>query len=886
MHLFPRQTAIYLAPWLMLAGLLGAWYWLAEALVPRVIAHAYAERSLPTLNRIIKDRTRPVEFYLQEWHQRRKGVFGAALAVAGTWTAGAMNLFLWLRRRSREQGRLRAKDLDWAILLLTLAAAAGLFFLLVWPLLTGHVYLYDDLGFLHLPLRSYYARSLQEGQIPTWCPGLFCGFDAHGEGQGGFFHPLKLFLYGLFPLVVAFNIDTVLAYPVAFAGMWLFLRRWRVAHGPAALGAFTFTLSAYLSLRLNHTNVIQILAHWPWLLWCIDILLQAPRPRQRVLAGAGVALLTASQLLLGYPPSVWYTGLAEAVYAISIGWGRGLPGKFLLFVGMKMLGVLLGAVQVLPTLATIALSQRAKLSLEGLATDSLIPWNFFQWISPFAFSERTVGPARPWEFAQYAGLWAPVALVWVLVERRLFRRYQRVLYWAGAMVVFGAIFALGQYGPVFYLLAPLPPWSFFRSWARYSVWIYGGLSVAVALAFQLLLRQSLRAPPREGPADRASPGAEQRSVGTGQDEALPFLGQTQRPVAKDASSGVSKGPAWRLRMPMGLLVLLSALLVLLARWKSVVNLDLPWATLLGLSFGPIGLLAVWWLFAHSANGKRWAFLGLTLFHLADLAWYDLSYWLTRCRFDRLENFLASIHLPPGVQDQRLWTEPGQEANVFLLTDLRSAGGWWGGLVPRQSLPYPATNALRIAGVACWKKSPLENSPWQPVPEPLPEIRLVAQAVVSSNPAQDLDRIDPARMALVDRPVVLETGPFGKAVVLDRQPGYFRIQTHSPTRQLLIVAETWHPRWTATVDGQPSEILRAYGDFMAVPVGPGTQQIILHWQPTSLRWGILATATGLVLLGLWIGLGCIQHPIDRMRRFCFTGANAAPRPAQQEPGPTP
>ncbi len=996
-----RQILLYLAPWLAAAVLWGLWYWLAESAVPRLIEQAYHQQSLPSLNRIIKDRTRPVEFYLEEWHERRQGLFGAGWAVMGAWAAGGVNLAQWLRSRRRRLGRLDARQMDRTILLLVLGAAAGVFFLLIYPLLAGHVYLYDDLGYLHLPLRSYYSRSLQEGRLPSWCPELFCGFDAHGEGQGGFFHPVKLLLYWLLPLEAAFNVDTVLAYPLAFGGMWFFLRRRGLGHGPSALGGMTYAFSAYVALRLNHTNVIQILAHLPWLLGCLDILLRSARAPQRRLAGAAIAAWTASQLLLGYPPSVWYSGLAELAYVLVIGWGRALPGKLLQFGAAKLLGLLLAAVQVLPTLAQIPLSQRAQLGLKGLAMDSLSAWNFFQWISPYAFTERAVGPARPWEFAQYAGLLAPSALGWLLVEmgRAMDRRRQRsacqtgsavrlrdrrLMVWAVLMVLLGAVFALGAYGPVFWLLAHWPPFSFFRSWARYSLWIFVGLSVGAAVAVQGLLRR----------ADRAS--------------------QTDPPSG--AVAGLARPTHWLLAT----LVLLSALPLGLARLDGLFLGGLPWASMAGLLFGPVAMAVVWWLLHRSAQGKASALVALVAFHLADLAWYDLSYWLTRCRFDRLDNFIASIDLPPQPEQEaegppstapgpqrletrpgtlqalapaetfssRVWTEPAQEANVFLLVGLRSAGGWWGGLVPRQTLPYPDVKALRVAGVAWWKKSPFDQTPWQPVPQPLPEIRLVPHAVVSQEPAKDLQRIDPAKTVLVDRPIenqdetsssgVIPKGALlpchsresgnpeasslfswgegglrgrpgegglrlvlpaqagiqkhplspprerldgaagrvwvpqvpagaemttrctqtslecrlrrndnslrgrpaswyapspgqptgwpslptegrgeGEAYILERRPGFFRIQTQTATRQFLVVAETWHPGWQAQMDGRPAEILRAYGDFMTVPVGAGEHEVILHWAPASLRWGLIVAGVGLAGLALWIATGLVS-----------------------------
>ena len=43
---------------------------------------------------------------------------------------------------------------------------------------------------------------------------------------------------------------------------------------------------------------------------------------------------------------------------------------------------------------------------------------------------------------------------------------------------------------------------------------------------------------------------------------------------------------------------------------------------------------------------------------------------------------------------------------------------------------------------------------------------------------------------------------------------------TPTRQLLVVSESYHPGWQAAVDGVPQPVLRVNGDFLGCVVGPG------------------------------------------------------------------
>ena len=76
-----------------------------------------------------------------------------------------------------------------------------------------------------------------------------------------------------------------------------------------------FTFCGFNLFHLPHVNAMAVVAQLPWLLWAIDVAVCDPRPRWRLVASAAIALLTASQFLLGYPQYVWFSLLVEAGYA-------------------------------------------------------------------------------------------------------------------------------------------------------------------------------------------------------------------------------------------------------------------------------------------------------------------------------------------------------------------------------------------------------------------------------------------------------------------------------------------------------------------------------------------------------------------------------------------
>ncbi len=85
-------------------------------------------------------------------------------------------------------------------------AALASFAALAAPFFWGRVYVADDLGEFHLPVRNFYAEQLRRGESFDWMPGLYGGFYVAAEGQLGAYHPLHLLAYRWLPLGAAFDL--------------------------------------------------------------------------------------------------------------------------------------------------------------------------------------------------------------------------------------------------------------------------------------------------------------------------------------------------------------------------------------------------------------------------------------------------------------------------------------------------------------------------------------------------------------------------------------------------------------------------------------------------------------------------------------------------------
>ena len=727
-------------------------------------------------------------------------------------------------------------------------AGSLLFAAMAVPFWAGRLYVADDLGAFHLPIRAHYAQQLARGQPFDWMPQLFCGFYLSGEGQLGGYHPLHWLLYRLLPLPTAFAWELLLSYPLMMVGMWLFLRR-LLNHSPAAAaGSLWFTFCSFNLAHFVHPNAVAIIAHIPWLLWSIDIVLVDARRRRVTAATAVMALLTGSQLALGYPQYVWFSWLIEAGYAgfvwythrfasrrecdqcltcaDCVGCHTATWPRLLL---AQVAGVMLGGVQLLPTLDAWLHSPRRTADADFAAWGSLHPLNLVQLVAPYLFTGRVAGDSTH-EFSLYLGVVPLTLIVWLLARRGQWRRFKPLVRAAGGLALLALLMAMGQYTPLYRCVARLPLAQTFRCPCRYVVLVQFAASVLAAIGFVLLLREHVR------PAEVRARGG----------RVLSLLMQC--------------GLLWRDFLPVWALLAVAGITAVAGlTWRHEPHI----ASVPLILTGPALFFAAAVLVVLAARGSRAALIGLILLAAGDQGCYGLSYAAFR-RTATFDQWRASAQTPPGRNRGRVlatllaWNQPGlRTGNQMTLAGWSRADGY-AGLEPSRRLDYHDLPALRVAGVRWVQRGPTTadilglkpyDQRWLQVPHPLPRVRLVSFAAASSSPSRDLRHVNPSRVALTDVPLTLTRSTPGKVTLVAERPGRLEIEVACPERQLLVVNESFHDGWRVAVNGQPRRVYRVDGDFMGCLAGPGKERLVWTFQPDSLAYGWLATYLGLALVPL-------------------------------------
>ena len=129
------------------------------------------------------------------------------------------------------------------------------------------------------------------------------------------------------------------------------------------------------------------------------------------------------------------------------------------------------------------------------------------------------------------------------------------------------------------------------------------------------------------------------------------------------------------------------------------------------------------------------------------------------------------------------------------------------------------------------------------PDALPRARIVHHAEQKSDREEILTAFslkisDPASTALMtsEPPILDQPTPSGdeSVEVVSYRLDEIHMKATAQSTGLVVVSEIWDPNWTATVDGQRTEVYQVDGLFRGIAVTPGTHEIVLRDQATVAR----------------------------------------------------
>ena len=497
----------------------------------------------------------------------------------------------------------RQRDLfAWSLL-----AAVILLALLATHFFAVGLYTAGVLDKIHLPAKTFPVEQPVHDESFDWTPDVYSDFCLTGEGQVGTYHPLHYVLYRYLPLRTALVWEYLCSYPLMLAGMYFLLRRRLRRQDAAMLGSLAFTLSSFNLLNFVHPNAVAAVAHIPWLLALIDIIMVDARRWKVATAQALLALLTGSQILLGCPQYVWFSLVAEASFTLFLVMTRRylprdgcetLPtccvcvgcwrNSSLRVVISKGIGLLVGAVQLLPALE--AFSQGTRGGGASAASATLHPINLIQLVAPYLPVNRVFG-GYTHELSLYVGAVPLMLALSVFVRRCDLGPMKRLAQGAAALAVAALLLALGSHCRFIAWPNSIPWLGWLQFSCRYMILFQFAVAVLAAIGFMVVTREA----------------RQQQKIR----RCLPILGRRLRAAA-----------LWRQFEILGATVLVSLAVAVAGLILRSNHQVAPVSYVLA---GPLLMAAAAALVIAAAQGSRGAMVGLILFMAADLGYYGLTW---------------------------------------------------------------------------------------------------------------------------------------------------------------------------------------------------------------------------------------------------------------------
>jgi|SRR5579862_835623 len=395
------------------------------------------------------------------------------------------------------------------------------------PSLAGHPVVPGDDLTQNLPLRELVGRELSHGHLPLFDPYIWSGTPLLAGWNAGAAYPLT-WLFAVLPASVAWPVNLIAVSAVAGVGCFAFLRASGLGVLASWLGGLTYAFAGGMAAQTQHIGLVAGMSWVPVALLALNRLTApatgagAVAPSRRVTGGpggpsasrgvgrragwtAGLAASVGLVILAGEPRAISDAAVVLVLYALwrlfrlwrvvhldrleaarraALRAGAGV-------VAGCVLGVGLGAVQLLPGLAAVTASQRGAASAYLFSAGSLpVRWLLLLGVPDLLGGSGSFG--QPVYFASYnltevTGYVGVLALVaaGALIGRALAPPRRGVPEWAIWYVVAaaGVLLALGNHVPFWHLLVRVPLFGGQRLQSR-SI-LATDLALAVLLAYWL-----------------------------------------------------------------------------------------------------------------------------------------------------------------------------------------------------------------------------------------------------------------------------------------------------------------------------------------------------------------------------------------------------------------
>ncbi|MGD9141186.1 MAG: YfhO family protein [bacterium] len=756
----------------------------------------------------------------------------------------------------------------------------------------------SDCTFSYLPRRVFATRMMRQGEIPLWNPHQFCGTPFLANYQSGVLYPVNLALYPVDPYQ-QMDIYLYVHFLVAAVFTYLLVRRLGASLGGALVSAVAFTFSGFMATRYGQPTFVSTAAYIPALIFLGEGLVTRPCLKRAGMLAAGVAMC----ILAGFPQLVFlavYCLVAYMILRVVLAREAASRSRVVVFALLAFsiaVAALISAFQLLPTYELSTYSYRKELPYEMILSSAHHRLAALKYFVPDSLGhplDTEVGVVSKglmkvdidYGFNQnyvsttgYAGV-----LTLLLALLALLRPRRKML----PFVVLGGIALATVFGTpvlrVFYSL--LPGFKFSRIDRIVVIYM---LCVSVLAGFGFDLGSGLKM--HKGKSAGQNRGGEKnRGQAPGSDPGSGAPTKTARTfiVAAAAFAVFS--------VLLGMWLRTSGADVIVRASGDIVSLDVFRPYLAGKAAAFMLLAVIGSIFIMLASFKPMSMKAFTAVALC-LLFVDLLPFAARFKVSQP----AGGVMPPSEFVEQLPAKSGRSRIVKFASDVLPAStptlleiddihGYnalnvnyylevLGAVDPsviatenaalrRRIGPLSSGEALQspildMMNAAYILTAMLIEGKGQPIrignDGVLPRAYLVGGARFFGTYDEVLGymktgEFDPRREVVL----VGESGAgpdsavdAGRVSIASYGPHEVVIGVDAARDCYLFISDTFYPGWRATIDGEEAPVLRANYAFRALSVREGKHEVVMAFESTPFRTGIILSIAGLVLLAVML-----------------------------------
>ncbi len=344
----------------------------------------------------------------------------------------------------------------------------------------------EDTVRYYIPIRQLITNLIKDGQFPFWNKYIFAGFPILAEPASHLFYPIILIFNLIMNPVLANNLSLLLHYSLAGIFMYLFLKSYKLDEISAFTGSLIFMFSG---MMISYRSFAFFLYTYIWLPLILLFLNRFKETRK-------IKYLFLSSLFLlisftgGFLQVFVYNCIIIFFYVIfyTFFYSKKKNYYFLLSFTIFFIVVLVGLVQIIPTLELMRLSNtRSSSSYDFFVLGSFNPKLFVEFVFPYIFGAKNpisfgiphfihwLGKEDSLEMMRYFG----IATIPLFIFG-LFTKIKERFFWL-FLLFFSLFMVLGKYNTLYKLFYYIPFFNVLKTPTRYfSIF---GFAFAVLCSF-------------------------------------------------------------------------------------------------------------------------------------------------------------------------------------------------------------------------------------------------------------------------------------------------------------------------------------------------------------------------------------------------------------------